>query len=349
VEPIKLLIVEDDADQRDLICETLEDHFGQGTVTAAESRAAAILHDPGSFDLILTDYNLSDACGMDLLDEIRRRCATPVIMVTGENIGHIAAEAIRHGATDYVVKFGDYLNTIPLVVEKNLTVAKVKQENEQLREQIEHAMTQLKFKNAQLQESLQLMEQMASTDPLTSLYNRRHFSRVLDQLFAEAQRYDNDLSCVMIDLDSYKQLNDKYGHQVGDQLLVAAGKVITANLRRMDVAARYGGDEFILLLPRAQTTEATAVAQRIREQYFLASAGVLKQENGVRMSVGIGSMKGNRAGNGGGGITGVSSAEQLVAQADKALYRAKEAGRDRIAVADMAAAATTLSATFPAA
>jgi two-component system cell cycle response regulator len=242
LDKLKLLIVEDDADQRDLIRETLEDHFGPGTVTAVESRKAAAAEDPRAFDLILTDYNLSDSCGMDLLDDVRKQCDTPVIMVTGENVGQIAVEAIRRGATDYVVKLGDYLFTIPLVVEKNLTMAKVKRENELLREQVEKAMLELQHKNGQLQESLQRMEQMAATDPLTGLYNRRHFGRVLDQLFSEAQRFSTDLSCVMIDLDGYKQLNDAHGHQLGDQLLVSAGKVITANLRRMDVAARYGGD-----------------------------------------------------------------------------------------------------------
>jgi len=323
VEQLKLLIVEDDADQRDLIRETLEDHFGAGTVVAAESRATAMCQDPGAFDLILTDYNLSDGCGMDLLDDIRRKCSTPVIMVTGENVGQIAVEAIRHGATDYVVKLGDYLFTIPLVVEKNLTMAKIKRENEQLREQVEKAMFELQQKNGQLQESLQRVEQMAATDPLTGLYNRRHFGRVLEQLFAEAQRYDADLSCAMIDLDGYKQLNDAHGHQVGDKLLVAAGRVISSNLRKMDIAARYGGDEFVLLLPRAQSEEAAGVVQRIREEYFTASAAVLNRADGVRMSVGIGSVR----------STVSASADQLIATADKALYQAKGAGRDRIAIA----------------
>ena len=176
MEQLKLLIVEDDADQRDLIRETLEDHFGKGTVVAVESRRAAAEQDPTAFDLILTDYNLSDGCGMDLLDDIRKKCNTPVIMVTGENVGQIAVEAIRRGATDYVVKLGDYLFTIPLVVEKNITMAKVKLENELLREQVEKAMLELQFKNGQLQESLQRMEQMAATDPLTGLYNRRHLA-----------------------------------------------------------------------------------------------------------------------------------------------------------------------------
>jgi two-component system, cell cycle response regulator len=324
VEQLKILIVEDDTDQRELIRETLEDHFGRGTVVAVESRAAASVQDPASFDLILTDYNLADGCGMDLLGDIRAKCNTPVIMVTGENVGQIAVEAIRRGATDYVVKLGDYLFTIPLVVEKNLTMAKVKRENERLREQVEKAMLELQFKNGQLQESLQRMEQMAATDPLTGLYNRRHFTRVLDQLFAEAQRFDTELSCAMIDLDGYKQLNDTHGHQLGDQLLVAAGKVITSNLRKMDIAARYGGDEFVLLLPRAQTGEAAGVVQRIREEYFTASAAILKRAEGVRMSVGIGSVR----------CSVSASAEQLIASADKALYQAKGAGRDRIAIAE---------------
>jgi two-component system cell cycle response regulator len=327
VGSLKLLIIEDDADQRDLIRETLEDHFGRGTVRGVESCAEAMAQDVASFDLILSDYNLPDATGMDLLDRIRERCNTPVIMVTGENVGHIAAEAIRKGATDYVVKFGDYLFTIPLVVEKNLTVAKVKRENESLRQELERALAEVRDKNVQLEESLNRVEQMAATDPLTGLYNRRHFSRVIDQLFAEAQRYDKDLSCVMIDLDGYKQLNDGFGHQIGDQLLVMAGKVISANMRRMDVAARYGGDEFVLLLPHAGPEDATLAAQRIRDEFRQASAGILKREKGVSMSIGIGSLIRNRP----------VGADQLVALADAALYRAKELGRDRIEAADFCA------------
>jgi two-component system cell cycle response regulator len=320
VDSLKILIVEDDADQRSLICETLEDKFGAGSVRCAASLREALEQDLPAFDLILSDYNLPDASGLELLDQIKRRCDTPVIMVTGENVGHIAVEAIRKGAADYIVKLGDYLFTIPVVVEKNLTIAKIQRENQSLRHKLEHALNQLQEKNQQLEESLARMQQMAATDPLTSLYNRRHFGRVLEQMFAESQRYQNDMACVMIDLDDYKRLNDKYGHQVGDQLLVLAGKVISANMRRMDVAARYGGDEFVLLLPRANTGEAEMVAQRIREEFAAAAATALNKPRGITMSVGIASLA----------ISKPTSADQLVAQADQALYRAKESGRDRV-------------------
>lgn len=323
MDNLRLLIIEDDLDQRELIVETLEDHFGKGTVVGVDGRSQSLAQDLKSFDLILADYNLPDCNGIELLEEIKQRCETPVIMVTGENVGKIAAEAIQRGANDYVVKIGDYLFTIPLVVEKNLSFAKVRRENEQLRLKLEQALKDVQDKNAQLEESLQRVEQMAATDPLTGLYNRRHFGRVLDQLFAEAHRYDKDLSCVMIDLDGYKQINDSCGHQIGDQILVTAGKVISANMRRMDVAARYGGDEFVLLLPHANAEEAAHVAQRIREEFRAATAQLLKREKGISMSIGIGSLKGSNP----------PHADQLVARADTALYQAKEAGRDRIMLA----------------
>src|SRR5205814_3164665 len=125
----------------------------------------------------------------------------------------------------------------------------------------------------------------------------------------------------------YKQLNDTFGHQVGDQLLVMAGKVISANMRRMDVAARYGGDEFVLLLPQAASEEASHAAGRIREEFYQASATLLRRKEGVSMSIGISSLKRGAAGN----------ADQLVNQADQALYKSKEHGRNRITISEPAA------------
>jgi diguanylate cyclase (GGDEF)-like protein len=181
----------------------------------------------------------------------------------------------------------------------------------------------LRDKNQQLQRSLARVEELAATDPLTGLYNRRHFSQLLEQLFAETQRYSKDLTCVMIDLDDYKHLNDRYGHQMGDQLLELSAKVIKANLRRMDVAARYGGDEFVLLLPHASAEEAAKVVQRIREEYAAASAVPLARKEGVSMSAGVAAALAQRP----------AHAEHLVASADAALYRAKEAGGGKTVMA----------------
>ena len=322
----RLLIIEDDADQRELIRETLDDYFAKGTCHGVGSLQEALSQDLAAYDLILSDYNLPDSSSMQLVEEIRARCQTPVILVTGENACHLAAEAIRRGASDYIVKMGDYLFTIPLVVEKNLAVAKIKRENEELRMEVELALAQVREKNAQLEQSLKKVEEMAATDALTGLYNRRHFGKALEHSFAEATRYEKDLSCLMIDLDAYKKLNDTYGHQVGDQLLILAGRVITANKRAMDIAARYGGDEFVLLLPHASAVEAAAVAGRMSDEFFRSSALLLKRDPtaGVTMSIGIGSLKANQP----------VHADQLLSFADAALYSSKEAGRNRISICD---------------
>ncbi len=327
MDQLRILVIEDDVDQRGLIRETLEDCLdGEVHVTDVGTRREALGQNLKSFDLILSDYNLPDATGLEILDDLRQRCATPVIMVTGENVAHVAAEAIRKGATDYIVKTGDYLFTIPVVVQKNLIVAKIRRENEQLRTELEKALRDVCDKNTLLERSLQKVEELAATDPLTGLYNRRHFAKVLEQLFADAQRFEKDMSCVMIDLDKYKQLNDSLGHQVGDQILILAGEVIGENMRRMDVAARYGGDEFVLLLPQASAADAAAVAQRIRLKFKPVSAELLKRNDGLSMSIGIASITGNR----------VDHADQLVRLADQALYRSKEAGRDRVSLAGAA-------------
>lgn len=189
MEPIKLLIIDDDPDQQALLRETLETRFGGGSVIGVHSKREAMAQPLEAFDLILCDFNLPDGSGLDVLDLIRTRCDTPVIMVTGENVGQTAVDTIERGAVDYVVKHGDYFLTIPLVVEKNLTAARIKRQMEALQRELVR-------KNAELERLLRQVEQAAATDPLTGLYNRRHFADVLDQLFAEATRYGHDMSCV---------------------------------------------------------------------------------------------------------------------------------------------------------
>jgi two-component system, cell cycle response regulator len=319
---LQLLIIDDDVDQRDLTREVLEDRFGKGCVAEVGTGAEALQQDLDRFDMILSDYNLPDCTGLELLSQIRSRCKTPVIMVTGENVSEFAAEAIRRGATDYVVKVGDYFFTIPLVVEKNLTVVKLMRENDQLRTDLERSLADVRQTNQQLESALKRVEELAATDPLTGLYNRRHFQSVLSHLYAESTRYGSDLSLVMVDLDGYKQLNDKYGHQMGDQILVLVGDLFRETLRKSDIAARYGGDEFILLLPRSEAQEASQLVARIREGYRKRSQQMIGSDKGMSMSIGIASVVANQP----------TNVDEFVAIADAALYLSKTAGRDRITI-----------------
>jgi diguanylate cyclase (GGDEF)-like protein len=326
---MRILVIEDDADQRDLIRETLLDHFGKDTVTTAECGHEALGRDLSGFDAILTDFNLPDINGMDFLKAILAQCDKPVIVVTGENVRQTAAQAIRAGAYDYIVKAGEYLFTIPLIVEKNVEAWKVKQENKRLHEQQQQAAREITLKNQQLKDSLQKLQQMAATDPLTGLYNRRHFGEVLERCFAESIRYNQDLACIMCDLDGYKKLNDTLGHQFGDKILQVTAKVISWNLRVMDIAARYGGDEFVILLPHASADLATTVGERIHTQFTLQMRSIVPADLSLTISMGIASVQHNKPIN----------SDVLVALADEALYEAKHRGKDRMVVSEKVRAA----------
>lgn len=321
----RTLIVEHDPYQRQLICESMRlsyaDPDGRRIQLAASGREC-LAADLKSFDVILMDYSLPDTTGLDLLEKVSAVTSSPVIFVSGESVTSTAAQAIRRGAQDYVVKLGDYLFALPLIVEKNVRLHRIKQDNAHLQAQLQASLEEIRVKNLQLEESLQRMREMATTDHLTGLTNRRAFAELLERGFGEAQRYGFDLTCIMLDLDGYKRLNDALGHQVGDRVLVAAANVIRSNLRVSDVAARYGGDEFVLLLPHTSIDMAMHVGNRIRADLLPAAHAVTAGGPGVTFSVGIASLNANSP----------HSADALVAMADKALYLAKSRGKDCIVV-----------------
>lgn len=196
----------------------------------------------------------------------------------------------------------------------------------------QHQQTHLRIVrlNAELEERVAYrthqLRELASRDPLTGLYNRRYFSEVLQRCYAEAVRYRTDLSCIMIDLDDFKSANDAFGHQVGDQVLQLAAGTIVGQLRTADVAARYGGDEFILLLPQTDADRAHVLGGRIVER-FNSELDERVPGSSVRMSMGIASLSTLESDN----------AEALIRGADHALYMAKTAGKNRIVMAGSAA------------
>jgi diguanylate cyclase (GGDEF)-like protein len=176
--------------------------------------------------------------------------------------------------------------------------------------------------NAELEERVQQrthqLEDLASREPLTGLYNRRYFSEVITREFAVAERYDTDLTVLMFDLDHFKETNDKFGHRAGDEVLVLVADCIRAELREADVAARFGGDEFILLLPRTSGSAAGNVAERITTRFMETLAREWPQFP-TTLSIGVASLR----------VTRASTAEALIHEADLALYAAKTGGRNR--------------------
>ncbi|MHC4717141.1 MAG: diguanylate cyclase [Planctomycetota bacterium] len=318
----RALVVEDDPDQLELICDAMRMYFHDrpGThVVGVRNGAEAMAQDLSQFDAVLLDFQLPDISGLELLEKILQVRDIPVIFVTGNNSSATAAEAIRRGAQDYLVKLGDYLFAVPVVVEKNIRQHRLKKENRRLQGELEASLEEIRVKNTQLEESLKKMQTMADTDHLTGLANRRAFSVMLERYYNEATRYDFDLSCAMCDLDQYKILNDTLGHQIGDRILVTTADVIRSTLRGSDTAARYGGDEFVLLLPHTAMEMALNVGERIRRELAAATTAHTKSR-GVTLSIGIASLRSDKP----------ESADALVSMADRALYVAKDRGKNCI-------------------
>ena len=162
--------------------------------------------------------------------------------------------------------------------------------------------------------------ELATVDGLTGLFVRRYFDYRLAEELARATRYGGDFTLGLFDLDHFKQLNDTYGHQVGDDVLRAAAVVVRRNMRSFDLAARYGGEEFAFILPRTQLSDALGVADRIRREVSEIEVPTKTGTARVTVSIGLAAAP----------APGVSDVDTLLSRADEALYRAKREGRDRV-------------------
>ncbi len=170
------------------------------------------------------------------------------------------------------------------------------------------------IENSQLFEKVQ---QMAITDNLTGVFNRHYFFAFGENEIARAQRYGCDLSMIMFDIDHFKLVNDRFGHPVGDQALVMVTKACSAVLRKVDVLCRFGGEEFVVLLPETALNEALIAAERIKDAIAEKRLRTEKGEVKVTVSVGVAELTNKKA-----------TLRDMIEQSDKALYQAKNAGRN---------------------
>ena len=176
---------------------------------------------------------------------------------------------------------------------------------------------QLTKKNKKLQKAKERIKKLSKTDELTGLPNRRHFINYLQKIFSQAQRYSQSLSLVMIDLDKFKNINDTYGHDAGDDVLSTLGNFLDNETRKEDLAARIGGEEFIIVLTQTGVNEAKHYAQRIRKK--IAELNIESIPINITASLGISTMKND------------NNYEAILKRADEALYKAKNSGRNKVA------------------
>ncbi len=162
------------------------------------------------------------------------------------------------------------------------------------------------------------LAQQADTDPMTGLCNRRYFVRQAKKILNSASRYQHPISVIMCDIDNFKTINDKYGHETGDTVIKAFGNCLSKMLRNDDILARYGGEEFVILLPQANDLAVMLVAERMREE---AEALAIKIPRGqLRFTVSFGVCQ----------VTDFSNIEISISEADTAMYQAKNSGRNRV-------------------
>ncbi|WP_312725507.1 GGDEF domain-containing protein, partial [Stutzerimonas kunmingensis] len=179
--------------------------------------------------------------------------------------------------------------------------------------------TDVAVNRRQLQAANAELQRLSSTDRLTGLYNRGHWEEMLRLDYARHRRYDSQAALVMFDIDHFKAINDTYGHQVGDTVIQQVAELIRENLRDSDVAGRYGGEEFVVLLPDTDKQGAMTFAERLR--HAVESREVQHEQHRIRFTISL-------------GVADLSvpthSHAQLIEWADSALYASKAAGRNRV-------------------
>lgn len=329
--PPSMMLIEPDEMEAAPLREAITAHYGKDRLTHFTSLGEALLHDIDEFNIAICAMDVGDADGMKVLEELLLlRPDLPVIIITREHNNNEATKAMQEGAYDYIVKTIGYEQTLPTIIDKNLALYQVKQDNARLQIQLTATLGQLRTRNEQLQGLVKELREIAATDSLTGIANRRAVTHTLDQHYAHAVRHNTDLAIIAIDLDGFKLLNDSCGHPAGDRVLMQLARVLSANARASDVPARIGGDEFIVVLPDSDIDEAVKVAKRIQADFQVVFSSLATQLNfseKVTLSVGITTRL--QAG------SDAATAGELLAAADRALYRAKDAGRSCIIVEDM--------------
>ena len=316
--PAALLVVEDNQDHALLIQNVLskwaKENGSRIELVSSVSEALEKLSTL-SFELILTDYQLPDKTGLDLLAEIKnRKLKLPVLLMTSAGDEQLAVDALKSGFIDYIVKSESSFLKLPQTIEAAYGRFLAEERERKLKEE-------LASKNVQLHSANEKLAELSVRDELTGLYNHRFLQEKMTEEFARATRYHHPLSCLMIDIDHFKMINDTHGHPVGDQVLRELGKFFMTHLRQADTVARYGGEEFMILLPHVGYEGADILADRLRKKIidlsFTTSSGLPFK---VSVSIGLASYPEDP----------VDRKETLLFYADKALYRAKGSGRNRV-------------------
>lgn len=303
----KILVVDDSKTQLEWVQQALA-REGYDVRTAADGKEAIRKVRTEPPDLVLLDRVLPDMDGLEVLRIVKARSEDlfiPVIILSVKADLDSKVAGLRIGADDFLAK--------PFAEAELLARCA--------------AMLRIKRLQDELRVTQKKLEEQSITDGLTGLRNRRFFDERLHEEFGRAQRYSDPVSLIMLDLDHFKRVNDRWGHQAGDLVLRESAELIRASLRDPDIPARYGGEEFAVILPKTHVQGALAVAERVWRAIggrgFRLPAGDGEgraAEIRVTVSIGVAFFPSKD----------ITSAQLLVKYADEALYQAKRSGRNAI-------------------
>ena len=290
--PLTVLVIEDHPDQRELLMIVLQKE-GYRVIAAANGVEALEKLEKEPVQIVLSDIMMPKMNGFELINKIRSNPAFKniyLILITARIQEGDRVRGLDLGADDYITK--------PFSFSELLARVRV---------------------GSRVVQYQQHLEYQTLIDALTGLFNRRAFEKKIEEEFERAKRYHHPLSLLIADIDNFKTINDTYGHHAGDQVLKGIAEALRDKSRRSDFASRYGGEEFVLILPETDLENALQAAKKMVAEIKGQSFGTPTRSFSLTISVGISSTSNKD----------YSEWEEMLQDADQALYLAKNKGKNR--------------------
>lgn len=312
---LRILIADDDADSARLLKKQLT-HAGHTVRTASSGKAALQIALEANPHLLITDWLMPEMDGLELCRSLRKTRLGQqmyIIVLTSLSEDGSIVKAFRAGADDYIEK----------PVKMDIVLARIRggQRVYQLQQAIQHEQQENRRILSELAIANQHLEQAALTDPLTGVPNRRYATNRLEQEWATSVRILTPLSCILVDIDHFKKINDQYGHDVGDKVLCQVAQTMRSAARAGDEVCRIGGEEFLVICDNTSLNSAQATAERLRLAIENLRIQVDEIEHKVTISLGIASRQEEDL-----------TVDDLLKAADRGVYAAKAQGRNRTCV-----------------
>ncbi len=312
--PATILVVDDTA-LNIILLDRLLTNQGYQVVRAEDGISALDAIQRTPIDMVLLDINMPHMDGYEVCRRLKadeNLKSIPVLFISALSDTMDKVKALSVGGVDYITK--------PFQADEVLARIETHMKIRNLQLALEEKNAVLEAEIAKRQEAEQELTILAATDPLTKVFNRRHFFEFSTRELARSQRNNDSFSILMMDIDHFKNINDSYGHLIGDQVLIRFTQICQKNLRHYDVLARYGGEEFVALLPETDPAAALEIAERLRKAIEETEMLFDGQTVTLTISIGAASLDSQPG----------LSLEIILDRADQALYRAKENGRNQV-------------------